>query len=64
MGGSRKLDFVAFCLFLLAVGQNMTGVGSDWIGFGMFYAVGLILTINVVNFPKMAEVVPWQFRFI
>jgi len=42
----------------------MTGIGSDWIGFGLFYLVGLVMTINVVNLPRLAKSIPWQFRML
>jgi hypothetical protein len=59
-----KLDIAAFCLFLLALGQNMTGVGSDWIGFLLFFAVGAILLAKILNRPRIAKAVPWQLRML
>jgi len=59
-----KIDIFALCLFLLALGQSMTGVGSDYAGFAMFYAVGLILLMKVINGPCVKKEVPGMLRFV
>jgi hypothetical protein len=57
-----KLDVLAICCFLVALGQNITHVGNDWVGFGCFYAVGLILLIKIVN--NFLGKLEWQWRML
>ena len=58
-----KLDVAALCFFLLAIGQNMTGVGNEWYGYACFYATGIILFIRLVR-RVLGEKVEWQWQML
>jgi len=48
--------------FLAALGQNITHVGNEWVGFGCFYSVGLILLVKIVN-NRLGKL-EWQWRML
>jgi hypothetical protein len=60
----KNPNFWAFILFFASIAQNMTGIGSAWIGFALFYSVGIILTYNFFNQPFFSKYFPWQFKML
>jgi hypothetical protein len=57
-----EIGFIRSCLFILGLAQNMTGIGTAWFGFAMFYGVGIVLIVKLLNYPRVAAILPWQFQ--
>jgi len=58
----QKIDWTAIGLFLLALAQNMTGTGSDWFGFVLFYIVGIFFLVRALQ--GLAPKLEWQLKML